>query len=386
MQQHVITSVAFFQSALYANSRAMTPALCETLLLLSMGHLFGLYNPNQVAEALGLSKAKLYRDLKDVSLHQWKSLLVGISSAMVSVEEIRAAASKSAATRSRRCITISVDDTNDPRYAKALSYCYKWWSKDKQRAIKCRNILAITLKVGDVILPLNIRIVSKQGRGNTNKPTCLLTMIKEVLDVFDAQGIDLRKYPIPFDSWYGSKKLIETLLDLGFTCRLIHGKSNYVMEIDRKTAKLSEHKKTVKLRANQCGCDKPVRRLRAKSPTFGELVLLFFSAHGKTQTMMVFGRPLRSAEILHIWSQHHGIEQFWRHLKTDLRLSAMSLHQRNGAYGTLGIKIFSYLMIQQVSRSTRLTFHQIKLQLSGERQMLSIISAHFHEHSTQEHP
>ncbi len=384
MREHIITSTKFFQSALYANSRDMTPALCETLLLLSTGHLFGLYNPNQVADALGLSKAKLYRDLKDVSLYQWKSLLLSITST-IAIEEIRQSEVKSAATRSRRCITISVDDTNDSRYAKALSYCYNWWSKDKQRAINCRNILAITLKVGDVILPLNIRIVSKQGRGNTDKPTCFRTMIKEVLDIFDAEGVDLRKYPITFDSWYGSKDLIEALLEFGFTRILIHGKSNYVMEIDTKTAKLSEHKKTVKLLTNQWGCDKPVRRLRAKSPTFGELVLLFFSTHGKTQTMMVFGRPLRSAEILHIWAQHHGIEQFWRHLKTDMRLSAMSLHQRNGAYGSLGIKIISYLMIQRVSRSTCLTFHQIKLQLSGERQMLSIISAHFHKQNTQEH-
>ena len=384
MQQHIIRSAAFFQSALFANDRGMTPELSETLLLLSTGHLFGLYNPNQVADALGVSRNKLYRDLKEMSLYQWKSLLVGATS-MIAIEAIRQTELKSASTQSRRCITISVDDTNDPRYAKTLSYCYKWWSKGKNCAIKCRNILAITLKIGDVILPLNIRIVSKQGRGNTDKPTCFRTMIKEVLDVFDAQGIDLRKYPITFDSWYGSKTLIETLLGLGFTRILVHGKSNYVMEIDGKTAKLSAHKKTVKLRTNQWGCDKPMRRFRAKSPTFGELVLLFFSAHAKMQTMMVFGEPLRSAEILHIWSQHHGIEQFWRHLKTDLRLSEMSLHHRNGAYGTLGIKIISYLMIQQVSRSTRLTFHQIKLQLSGDRQMLSTISAHFHELNPQEH-
>ncbi len=378
MREHIITSARFFQSALYANARDMTPELSETLLLLSTGHLFGLYNPNQVADALGVSKNKLYRDLKDMSLYQWKSLLVGITSTLA-IEEIRQTASKSASTQSRRCITISVDDTNDSRYAKTLSYCYNWWSTQQNNAINCRNILAITLKVGDVILPLNIRIVSKQGRGNTDKPTCFRTMIEEVLDVFDAEGIDLRKYPITFDSWYGSKDLIETLLELGFTCILIHGKSNYVMEIDDQVGKLSAHKKTIKLLTHQWGCDKPVRRLRAKSPTFGQLVLLFFQAYGKTQTMMVFGRPLRAAEILHIWSQHHGIEQFWRHLKTDLRLSAMSLHQRNGAYGTLGIKILSYLMIQRVSRSTRLTFHQIKLQLSGDRQMLSIISAHFHE-------
>ena len=103
--------------------------------------------------------------------------------------------------------------------------------------------MAITLKIGDVILPLNIRIVSKQGRGNTDKPTCFRTMIREVLDVFDAEGVDLRKYPITFDSWYGSQDLIEALLELGVTRILIHGKSNYVMEISGKTAKLSKHKK-----------------------------------------------------------------------------------------------------------------------------------------------
>ena len=384
MEQHLITSAKFFQSALYANFRDMTPELSETLLLLSTGHLFGLYNPNQVADALGVSKNKLYRDLKAMSLYQWKSLLVGISSTLA-IEAIRETESKSAATQSRHCITLSGDDTNDARYAKTLSYSYNWWSTQRNNTIKGRNILAITVKIGDVILPLNIRIVSKQGRGNTDKPTCFRAMIQEVLDVFDAEGIDLRKYPITFDSWYGSKALIEALEEFGFTCVLIHGKNNYVMEIDGQSSKLSEHKKTVKLFTNQWGCDKPVRRFQAKSPTFGQLVLLFFSAQGKTQTMMVFGRPLRSAEILHIWAQHHGIEQFWRHLKTDLRLSAMSLHHRNGAYGSLGIKVLSYLMIQQVSRATRLTFHQIKLQLSGERQMLSIISTHFHERNTQEH-
>ena len=74
MRQHIIRSAAFFQSALFANDRGMTPELSETLLLLSTGHLFGLYNPNQVADALGVSRNKLYRDLKEMSLYQWKSL------------------------------------------------------------------------------------------------------------------------------------------------------------------------------------------------------------------------------------------------------------------------------------------------------------------------
>ena len=51
MQRHLITSAKFFQSVLYATFRDMTPELSETLLGLATGHLFGLDNPNQVADA-----------------------------------------------------------------------------------------------------------------------------------------------------------------------------------------------------------------------------------------------------------------------------------------------------------------------------------------------
>ena len=86
-----------------------------------------------------------------------------------------------------------------------------------------------------------------------------------------------------------------------------------------------------------------------------------------------------------IWSQHHGIERFWRYLKTDLKLAAMSLEDQQGAYANLGIKVMSYLLMQQVSRSTRKTFHQGQLTLSGQRQMLSTLNAHFHEQILRKH-
>ncbi len=231
-------------------------------------------------------------------------------------------------------------------------------------------------------IPLNMRYVSKQGRGNTDKPSCFVSMLKEILDFFDAQGVELRKYPITFDSWYGSRKLIDILREFGFETILIHAKNNYVMTIGDKTDKLSEHKKSIQLLPNQWGCPKPVCRTKGSSRTFGDVVLLFFQDGGKGQTMMVFGKPLRACEILRIWSQHHGIEQFWRHLKTDLKLSAMSLEGRQGAYVNLGLKVMSYLLIQHVSRSVRKTFHQIQLELCGQRHMLSTLSAHFHEHNT----
>jgi len=378
MQYKIIKSTRFFQDLLSSYFRRLRQQVVETLLLLCVCHLFGLYNPNQVADALKLPKSRLYRNLSFLSLYHAKHLNLRLGCAMA-VDFIKNTESKSASTQSRRCITVSVDDSNLPREAEKIPYCSNYYSKKHNTAIFCQNILGITLKCGDHVLPLDMRLVSKQGRGNTDKPTLVITMLKEVLAFFDTHGIDLRKYPITFDSWYAGRKLVEALSALGFTSILVHGKNNFVMTIAETKAKLSMHKKNIELHEDEWGCDKPVYRAKAISPTFGECIVIFFRDRGKIRTLLVFGKPLRASEAMRIWSQHHGIEQFWRHLKTNLHVSAMSLQSREGAYVSLGIKVISYLMLLQISISERRTFHQIQLQLTGERHTLIELIAHFHE-------
>ncbi len=60
-------------------------------------------------------------------------------------------------------------------------------------------------------------------------------MLKEVLSFFDDAGIDIRKYPITVDSWYVGKKLTDILSEMGIDSILIHGKNNYVLDIDNKS-------------------------------------------------------------------------------------------------------------------------------------------------------
>ena len=378
MRHKIIKSTRFFQDLLSAYFQRMTQQIVETLLLLCVCHLFGLYNPNQVADALRLPKAGLYRRIGALSLYHAKALNLRLGCAMA-LDFIKDVENKSASTQSRRRITVSIDDTNLPREAEMLAYCSNYYSTKHKTSIWCQNVLGITLKIGDIVIPLDLRLVSKQGRGNTDKPTLVMTMIQEVLECFDTQGVDLRKYPITFDSWYGSRKLVDALSELGFTSILVHGKNNYVMTIADTTAKLSAHKKHIELREDQWGCDKPVYRATALSRTFGECVVVFFRDRGKIRTLLVFGKPLRTCEALRIWRQHHGIEQFWRYFKSNLHVSAMSLQSREGAYVSLGIKVVSYLMLLQISISERRTFHQIQLQLTGERQTLIELIAHFHE-------
>ena len=119
---------------------------------------------------------------------------------------------------------------------------------------------------------------------------------------------------------------------------LVHGKNNYVMTINNKKLKLSVHKKSGQLQSEQWGCDKLVCRVQATSPTFGECIVLFFSDMGKGCTLIVFGKPLLTCEALRIWSQHNGIELYWRQLISNLHLSDMRLESAQDACAGLGIK------------------------------------------------
>ena len=193
MRHKIIKSTIFFQDLLFSYFQRMTQQIVETLVLLSICHLFGLYNPNQVADALGLPKTRLYRRMGSLSLYHAKSLNLRLGCAMA-LDFIKDAESKSASTQSRRCITVSVDDSNLPRDAETIAYCSKYYSKKHNTAIFCQNVLGITLKCGAHVLPLDMRLASKQGRGNTDRPTLLISMLKEVLAFFDTHGIDPVSY------------------------------------------------------------------------------------------------------------------------------------------------------------------------------------------------
>ena len=155
-------------------------------------------------------KRRLYRELNTMSLYLWQHLFVRIGCS-IALEAIREVVPKSAASLSRLRIVISVDDTFVFRYGEGLAYTSNWWSSQAKQPMKGQNILGIVLKIGKRIIPLNMRLISKQGRENTDKPSCVITMFKEVVSFFEETGIDIRNYPITFDSWYGSRHLIDTL-------------------------------------------------------------------------------------------------------------------------------------------------------------------------------
>ena len=375
MFQKFSNSLKFFGGFLCKRFVVKRQEAIEVIMMLVAGNLMGFYNPNQLADYLGLNKTELYRRIKDWSVYQWKRMLM-IVGCEYALSAIRDSLSKSDATKSRRRITLSVDDTVIKRCGQLLSYTYSWWSGQYHRTVNGQNLLAITVRIGERVIPLSIRPVGKQGRGNTNKPELLKTMFSEIIAFFSEHSVDITQFPITFDSWYGSQPLREALEELGFRNILVDTKSDYVFTIDNQKAQLRHHKKQISVE-NAWGCDVNVSRKIGHSPTFGKVTLLFFADGKRTRCMMSFS-PLRACEILSIWRQHHGIEEFWRHLKHLLKLSQMGLHGRSGAYAGVAIKILSYLLGLSLSIELRMTFHQVKVAIRGQVEPEIFFFEHFH--------
>lgn len=161
MQNKITKFLNFFCTILHNRFYQNNQEAIEILLMLVTGHLFGLYNPNQLADYLGIEKSKLYRKLKEWSLYQWKRILLEVG-CQKALEEIQKTMEMSASTKSRRRITISVDDTVVKRFGEVLSYTYNWWSTTWNKSINSQNILAITLKIDDQVIPLYTRPVRRE--------------------------------------------------------------------------------------------------------------------------------------------------------------------------------------------------------------------------------
>ncbi len=371
-------AIELFQEFFDANFQRCAQESVEILLMLAYGHMFDIFTPNQLIQTLGLDKNRVYDAINSWSIYHLRKVFLNAGFSQVK-ELIAEALTKSPATLSRMRITLCVDDTVIDRMGNLMSLTYSWFSGRHHDIVKGQNIIAITIKIGERVIPLCIRPVGKQGRGNTSKPEIFSDMLHCVLELFQQEGIDLNQFPITFDSWYGSDDLVKILKEEGFDQILIHAKSNYVFTIDGKKQKLSLHKKEIQLDDSAWGCKGiPVARKQAVSPTFGKVILVFFMDCSKLKCLMVFGRKLRACEAISIWKQHHSIEQFWRRLKYDLQIHRMRLRSRQGVYAMVAVKLVAYLVMEKVSSMTRMTFQQVKNYAKREIDLCSFFSEHFH--------
>ena len=353
----------------------------ELVMFVSLGHFFGVYNPKQLADFLGIAPQRLYSELKEWSLYRLKKVLFHFM-VKQAAETLRPILAKSAATHSRAGMTLAVDNSVIDRLGRLLRCTWRWYSGCAKKVVNGQELLGIVLTVQGGVFPLHLLFVSKQGRANTDKPSLLISMFKQVVEAFQQEGIDITPFPITLDSWYASQDLKQKLHSLGFNKIIVAGKSNYVLSIEGNKQEASSWKKTLKLRQSQWGIEVPACRKKALSPTFGKIAVLFYHKRTtRTYYLMDMSQTsLRGAEIWHIWKQHQLIEWFWKTLKSTFKIKEMRL-QEQGLYTGLVIKILAYLLAIRLKTQrpfSNFSITQIMRNIRRNYDLHTLLKEHFH--------
>ncbi len=92
-------------------------------------------------------------------------------------------------------------------------------------------------------------------------------------------------------------------------------------------------------------------RLRARSATYGEVILIAVDRPGEDRFyLMTLERQMPSTRLLRLWSRRTLIEQVFRTLKSLLATDACQVRSENAYYGHLVLRLMASFVLHYTSR------------------------------------
>jgi hypothetical protein len=156
-------------------------------MVLAVAHLFGFYNPKQLADFLEVPHQQFYTELKDWSVYHVKKMLLRFM-VKQAAEKLKPVMSKSAATRSRAGTTLSIDNSVMDRFGKLLRCTWSWYSGRYHKVIRGQDLLGLVLTIHHIAFPLYLLFCPKQGRYHTTKADLLICMLTQLKTAFLREG------------------------------------------------------------------------------------------------------------------------------------------------------------------------------------------------------
>lgn len=203
-------------------------------MVLALTHLFGLYNPKQLADFLVVSHQAFYAHLKTWSLYHLRAMLIRLM-VKQTTEPLGATLAKSDPTRPRAGLRLSIDNSVIDRLGKFLRCTWSWYSGRCKKVVQGQDLLGIVLPIHQVALPVHLLFCFKQGRGSTDKPSQLINMLAQLKDAFGRYDIDIIQISLALDSWFVSEPLRQELYAFDFGNIIIAGKGNYTFTSSSRT-------------------------------------------------------------------------------------------------------------------------------------------------------
>ena len=111
----------------------------EAIMALAISHAYGCFNPQQLADFLGINHQKIYSEISTWTIDKLRKVLK-LMMLTQAAEQLKKIEQKSTSTQSRANITIAVDDSVIDRVGKRLRCTWSWYSGRWKKVVNGQNI------------------------------------------------------------------------------------------------------------------------------------------------------------------------------------------------------------------------------------------------------
>ena len=333
------------------------PVVVETMMSLGLGVLSGAYTPHQVIERLGLDKNQVYKALGAETAAHWRAMIqaLGYDAFLRAVATVL---EKSAASRSRVCLTIILDDSLFRRYARQMASIFKWWGGAFKAVRKGHDVVGLMIEVEGHVFILDWVVASKCGRKRKPRWKYAIEMLEEFQRRVTEAGIDPAVVGLAIDWWYGQvNQLVEAAAEMGLTVVSEPAKDE-IFSVGGEELTVKDLKAHFLIRSVWGGY--PTQRLRATSKTFGEVILVLFK-EGNTLTLLMAKvkkekqaqSELRALSVIRIHKQRNWIEQTWRWQKSQLRTGKIQVRTGHKPKAGYTCRMVTYAILVELQQRLR---------------------------------
>ena len=269
--------------------------------------------------------------------------------------------SMSDATRSRWQWTWVLDDSVFRKYGGPLELVGNWWSGQYKRVVTGIDGVLLLVVIGDgkLVIPVDFAVRRPNPKGPGRRCRTKLGWVQVLLDeslaALRRRGLELPAPMVVADSWFSDSKLMAQVAGMYQGTLLVQGKNSYTFYLeDGRKVKGADlvHDDTAwpwcqSLHAPDCR----YARLRAKSPTYGQVTLLLVDKPREDRFyLFCLASDVPATRLLRVWSRRHLIEQVFRTLKSLLATDACQVHSEDAYYGHLVLRLIACFVLYYTSR------------------------------------
>jgi len=321
--------------------------------------LFGCQSAHELTRVRGWDKNVPSRLLNALPKRSWLKRLRTLGHDILSALW-RHVEPKSDATKSRWQWTWVWDDTVFRKYGQDLELVGTWYSGQYKRVVNGIDgvLLLVVIGEGKLVVPVDFAVRRPDPKGPGARCRSKLgwaqVMLDESVAALCRRGLELPAPLVVADSWFSDSKLMAHVTNTHHGTVLVQGKTTYTFTLaDGHKVKGADfiHQDDWPWRQSLHARGCRYARLRANSPTYGEVTLLLVDKPGEDRFyLLCFASQIPATRLLRLWSRRHLIEQVFRTLKHLLATDACQVHSEDAYYGHLVLRLMACFVLYYTSR------------------------------------